>query len=168
MALSTSDHGPRVADLYADLTIQWARQTTTYLRSLRLYHECLRRRAEQQPDLPPRRRPVRIEVVEIPNDGDLGASRDPGVRPLPAGAQHRGATARSPLTARQREIAVLIAQGLTNGQIAERIVVSRGTVGNHIGHMLRRLGVKNRAQIAAWAIRHAGAEPSLDGGATRG
>jgi DNA-binding CsgD family transcriptional regulator len=56
------------------------------------------------------------------------------------------------LTARQREIAALIAEGLTNEEIAERLVVVTGTVANHIASMLGRLGLRNRTQIATWAV----------------
>ena len=56
------------------------------------------------------------------------------------------------LTSRQRDIAMCIAEGLTNEQIAERLVVTPGTVANHIGAVLRRLGMSHRAQIAVWAV----------------
>jgi DNA-binding NarL/FixJ family response regulator len=73
------------------------------------------------------------------------------------------------LTARQREIAALIAEGLTNAEIADRLVLTTGTVGNHIGHIMRALGVKNRVQVAVWAVErglraspHARQAPSPD------
>jgi non-specific serine/threonine protein kinase len=53
------------------------------------------------------------------------------------------------LTRRQLEIAVLIGSGLSNQQIAEQLVLTTGTVANHVGQMLDRLGVANRAQVAA-------------------
>jgi DNA-binding CsgD family transcriptional regulator len=55
------------------------------------------------------------------------------------------------LTPRQREIAVLIAQGLSNQQIAQRLVITPGTTANHVASILERLGVQNRTQVAAWA-----------------
>jgi DNA-binding NarL/FixJ family response regulator len=58
------------------------------------------------------------------------------------------------LTGRQREIARLIAQGCTNAEIASRLVLEPGTVANHVAHILDRLDVANRAQVAAWAARH--------------
>ena len=58
------------------------------------------------------------------------------------------------LTRREREIALLIAQGCSNQQIAEELVLSSGTVANHVGNMLSRLGVSSRAEIAAWAVEH--------------
>ena len=59
--------------------------------------------------------------------------------------------ATGPLTARQREVADLIAQGLTNRQIAERLVVSPHTVERHVEHVLNRLGLTSRTQVALWA-----------------
>ena len=58
------------------------------------------------------------------------------------------------LTPRQTEIARLIAEGYTNAEIAMRLVLEAGTVANHVAHILDRLGVANRAQVAAWAARH--------------
>lgn len=60
----------------------------------------------------------------------------------------------SPLTAREREIAALVAGGLSNAEIAERLVLTPGTVGNHLGHIMRRLGARNRVQVAVWAVEH--------------
>jgi DNA-binding NarL/FixJ family response regulator len=58
------------------------------------------------------------------------------------------------LTPREREIAALVAEGLSNAEIAERLVLSPGTVGNHLGHILRALGARNRVQVAVWAVKH--------------
>jgi DNA-binding NarL/FixJ family response regulator len=66
-------------------------------------------------------------------------------------ARSPGSTA--PLTRRQFQIAELISQGLSNEAIAERLVLTPGTVGNHVGHILRRLGATNRTQVAAWVFR---------------
>ncbi len=56
-----------------------------------------------------------------------------------------------PLTARQQEVAVLVGQGLTNRQIAERLVITERAAAAHVEHILDKLGVGSRAQIAAWA-----------------
>ena len=157
MALATSDNRPRLTNLYASLTAQWARQTVEYSRSVRLYNERVGRQRRQGADGLGRATQVNGSVRGI-----VDLSPMPGPTELPAEATGRRGKTRSPLTARQREIADLIAQGLTNTQIATKIVVSRGTVGNHIGHMLRRLHVKNRAEIAVWAIRYAELESSDD------
>ena len=56
------------------------------------------------------------------------------------------------LTAREAEIAALIAQGLTNRQIADRHVVSVRTVETHVANALAKLGFTARSQLAAWAV----------------
>jgi DNA-binding NarL/FixJ family response regulator len=56
------------------------------------------------------------------------------------------------LTKREAEIAVLIAEGLTNVEIAERLMLVPGTVANHIANAMERLGARNRAQLAVWAV----------------
>jgi DNA-binding CsgD family transcriptional regulator/tetratricopeptide (TPR) repeat protein len=55
-----------------------------------------------------------------------------------------------PLTAREFEVARLIAEGCTNGKIAEDLGVTRKTVASHVEHILAKLGVGRRAEIAAW------------------
>jgi predicted ATPase/DNA-binding CsgD family transcriptional regulator len=54
-----------------------------------------------------------------------------------------------PLTRREHEIAQLIAAGLTNRQIAERLFIAQRTVDTHVAHILAKLGCSNRAQVAA-------------------
>jgi DNA-binding NarL/FixJ family response regulator len=61
-----------------------------------------------------------------------------------AGAVH------SPLSSREVEVARLVARGLTNKQIGERLYVSERTAENHVQHILVKLGFSNRSQIAAW------------------
>jgi DNA-binding NarL/FixJ family response regulator len=56
-----------------------------------------------------------------------------------------------PLTAREFEVARLVAEGLTNAEIAERLVIAPKTASAHIEHILAKLGVTRRAEIAAWA-----------------
>jgi non-specific serine/threonine protein kinase len=55
------------------------------------------------------------------------------------------------LTRREREVAALVAQGLTNREIAARLVVTVPTASTHVVHILNKLGFRSRAQIAAWA-----------------
>jgi non-specific serine/threonine protein kinase len=54
-----------------------------------------------------------------------------------------------PLAAREREVAVLVAQGLSNRDIAARLVISERTAETHVQHILNKLGFGSRAQIAA-------------------
>jgi non-specific serine/threonine protein kinase len=56
------------------------------------------------------------------------------------------------LTAREREVAVLIAQGRSNREIAAILFVSERTVEAHTGHIRDKLGFTSRAQVAAWAV----------------
>jgi DNA-binding CsgD family transcriptional regulator len=99
--------------------------------------------------------------------GALGADRyavlreDAGRRPLPevvtvavgdAGRfslPGRGDRARS-LTRREHEIAARVAEGMSNREIAERLVISKRTVDAHVEHILAKLGVSSRVQIANW------------------
>jgi non-specific serine/threonine protein kinase len=60
------------------------------------------------------------------------------------------ATGVDPLTRREREVAILIAHGMTNRQIAEELVVAQRTVDTHVERMLAKLGFGTRAQVAAW------------------
>jgi DNA-binding CsgD family transcriptional regulator len=58
-----------------------------------------------------------------------------------------------PLTAREREVAELIALGLTDRQIAERLVITEGTAGVHVTHMMNKLGLHTRIEIASWVVQ---------------
>ena len=57
------------------------------------------------------------------------------------------------LTAREREIATLVADGLGNRDIAEKLVISEGTVEVHVKHILGKLGFSSRTQVAGWFAR---------------
>lgn len=56
------------------------------------------------------------------------------------------------LTPREREVAGLVARGLSNREIADALVLGERTVETHVGHILAKLGFGSRAQIAAWAV----------------
>jgi non-specific serine/threonine protein kinase len=60
----------------------------------------------------------------------------------------------SPLTRREREVAALVAQGLTDRQIAETLVITAGTVGVHLTNIFSKLDLHSRAQLAVWAAEH--------------
>ncbi len=74
----------------------------------------------------------------------------PREKPIP---ERRAAAERfGGLTEREREVAVLIAQGKTNREIADTLVVSHRTVETHVSTILSKLGVSSRSRIALWAV----------------
>ncbi len=58
------------------------------------------------------------------------------------------------LTSREMDVLVLVARGLSNKEVAERLVISRKTVANHVEHIYAKIGVSNRAAAALFATRH--------------
>jgi non-specific serine/threonine protein kinase len=56
------------------------------------------------------------------------------------------------LTARERQVVALVAQGYTNRDIAEALVISVATAHRHVANILDKLGLRSRAQVAVWAI----------------
>ena len=59
---------------------------------------------------------------------------------------------RSPLTRREKEIAGLVADGLGNREIAERLYLSKRTVDSHVEHIFTKLGFSARGQLTAWVL----------------
>lgn len=60
----------------------------------------------------------------------------------------------SDLTEREREVLKLMVEGLTNNQIAERLIVSRSTVKFHVSSILSKMGVSSRTEAVATALQH--------------
>jgi predicted ATPase/DNA-binding NarL/FixJ family response regulator len=72
---------------------------------------------------------------------------DPAVTSLQAAKQKYGG-----LTARERDVAALVARGQSNREIAQTLVISENTVATHIGKILSKLEFESRTQIVSWAI----------------
>jgi DNA-binding NarL/FixJ family response regulator len=60
-----------------------------------------------------------------------------------------------PLSSRELEVADLVAKGLTNREIAQRLIISTRTVECHVDHIKAKLGFGRRARIVAWALDQA-------------
>jgi DNA-binding NarL/FixJ family response regulator len=57
------------------------------------------------------------------------------------------------LTPREREVAALLADGLSNGEIARRLYISTKTASVHVSNILAKLGMTSRTEVATWAVR---------------
>jgi non-specific serine/threonine protein kinase len=93
-------------------------------------------------------------------DQALGPATTSGEGPRGAGARPAGSSYRPvdpalrPLSRREREVAALIGRGLTSAEIAAQLVLSERTVDTHADHIRQKLGLRSRAEIAAWAALH--------------
>ncbi len=74
----------------------------------------------------------------------------------------------SALTRREREVAALVAEGLTNREIAKHLFISERTADGHLEHIREKLAVKSRAQIAAWLVGQSQGAPVAGRASVRG
>jgi DNA-binding CsgD family transcriptional regulator len=113
----------------------------------------------EDPDVAGREARVALETLER-----LGADREADaaaaiVREL-GGPARTGPKGIGLLTARELEVLALLAEGLTNAEIAARLYISTKTAGNHVSNLLAKLHLRSRQEAAAYAVRYATGDPS--------
>ncbi|HET6580202.1 MAG TPA: LuxR C-terminal-related transcriptional regulator [Gemmatimonadales bacterium] len=94
---------------------------------------------------------VTFEGLGAARDADAAAAR---LRALGVTAARGGRAGVGELTQREREVLDLLGEGLTNKELAERLFLSRKTVERHVRNVLFKLGLRNRAEAAAYVVRH--------------
>ena len=104
--------------------------------------------------------PLAVSSARAARDGleRLGARRDADraaalLRDLGAVGRRTFPGERDELTVREREVLGLVAAGLSNAEIADRLVIAPKTAEHHVGRVLAKLGVRSRAEAAAQAVR---------------
>ena len=80
----------------------------------------------------------------------MAARRGDGVRAVRVQTSRKTVERSVEITSREREVALLVARGLTNREISAELSISERTAANHVGRILKKLGLHSRAQIATW------------------
>jgi DNA-binding NarL/FixJ family response regulator len=96
----------------------------------------------------------KVEAVRAAMAGDTLISPSVTVRLLRQISRLNGSGAQppaEPLTERETDVARLVAGGRTNAEIAAELFIAAGTVKTHLANVQRKLGVRNRVAVAAWA-----------------
>src|SRR5829696_2657924 len=98
--------------------------------------------------------PLLIQAIHAAANGDALIAPSVTVRLLAAFAHAQTSPPRQPiepLTAREEEVLVPVAQGRTNNEIASELYITPSTVKAHLASLMRKLGARNRVEVAMWA-----------------
>ena len=93
-------------------------------------------------------------AIHAAAEGDALIAPSVTVRLLATFATSRAEAARQPLeplTAREEEVLVTVARGRTNDEIASELFITTSTVKAHVASLMRKLGARNRVEVAMWA-----------------
>ncbi len=102
-------------------------------------------------------RGLRVRSLELEHRGRVALlvqPEEPGRVPDAEGPARSTPPGLGELTLRETEIFEMIVQGLSNREIAERLVISEGTVKSHVNRLLRKLDLRNRVQVLLYAASH--------------
>lgn len=98
-----------------------------------------------------------VDAIRAVHRGEARLHPDIARKLMEQVARERGRReepALSELTEREREVVALVAQGLSNREIAQRLSISHGTVKTHVSSILSKLDLSDRTQLAIFAINH--------------
>ncbi|GGM08478.1 LuxR C-terminal-related transcriptional regulator [Dactylosporangium sucinum] len=96
---------------------------------------------------------TRLDLAALTGDAALAARAAADARRLDLPGPAARASTVDPLTEREREVAALVAEALSNREIAARLVLSERTVESHVRHILAKLGLANRTELTARLLR---------------
>jgi non-specific serine/threonine protein kinase len=102
---------------------------------------------------------AKARAMALEEAAEYAVAKETGWSPDPVPEQAMAAEPPVELTRREAEIAGLVAEGLTNRQISARLSISERTAANHVAKILKKLGLRSRAQIASWAAQRQSIAP---------